>query len=1100
MPRLKFLPHTPSRRSHTTTTDTQTSSHRPRRFPRTSPSPPLYSGMDDPFRFKPAQSPALSDSDIYRAFLNLSSDPIEPDLTSSPHDRLSCTDDGVLNDSISVIENVLDLDHVMAGDSETHSSSRQSIGDSLHDATTSYASAASPTVDNDVFGPVISADTKTKPSQLVNDHNLVGPGHDPAKRPYICDHNPCNKAFARKSDLARHYRIHTGERPYICLQRGCGKTFIQRSALTVHTRTHTGERPHHCEHCFKAFADSSSLARHRRIHTGNRPYVCLVPGCTRAFARRNTFLKHYRRAHPGFPPPPGANNSRLAGTARRTQPGAPYPSKVAKGTYLAPGPPGPDGQPQYFVSTPSIADASGSTISDGTPHGFTASRDPPGGAVYASGGYGLKPRGRGGMGGNRGGRGRGSGRVAVGTGRTIYNGDASAPSTIPSPATTGPTSLSFSGSGRGQTSLSSLQTPISATASHSPSSVAREDDEYDSEEAQSPTSTEFGEDDPGAKLEPSDHVSSPISGARDARFAFGTSNEGSHLNFGPSQHIYSVQTSPGGFSFNSGSHHPAWASRSASQGLTLVRDDNINGMARNVSEPMSRHQVPGQGAAGGFHPSQLAIPAHSAHLHSSFVPVPVPVPVSTYADSDMYAGSRFQTPNMMSLPHSAPVSVVDPDSMSRDHSPEPPLVDVHSVPSFAFHPPDVANSSIVAAPMTAGASTHVQSSPLAQAPAQFVMTSAQYQMGRLHSAPPHLQRFNSAPNLPRSNTFWNQASLPAQTGFNDVHCVFGENVGQEMSDVLDQQVLSSAASTVASEEVPLDQVDMSAMTKVEPTNLWGPPIQYSTPNGPPPALSSVYAASSSSTASTLVGSGNIQDFSNLTNITPTMTPITAQPVQRQAQYVGYPGTNHYMPQQQVFMPSMTPMYPAPPMTPWTSQSQHFPAFDHYRAPRPYSNYPGQTPFIPSQMKPFQPFPPTLGSPAYIQAPGDRTYLHGSPNTPVHNITLATPPRAIRKDSGGITAVGLGIANVHFDDRSAPMPFQSLQDEDSAFPSGPLSQVLDPQPFDPDIEGEDELDYASGMDAGEEDDSDDDFVLGRKKKAAKKGKKAKKGTGLKRKIK
>ncbi|KAJ2298000.1 hypothetical protein H4S02_010466 [Coemansia sp. RSA 2611] len=116
------------------------------------------------------------------------------------------------------------------------------------------------------------------------------------QRSHHCSWPECHKSFTRKSDLKRHYRIHTNEKPYGCTYAGCGKRFVQKSALTVHLRTHSGEKPHCCKEpgCGKRFSDSSSLARHRHTHSGKRSYACSFRGCNKQFYTKSAYNSHHR--------------------------------------------------------------------------------------------------------------------------------------------------------------------------------------------------------------------------------------------------------------------------------------------------------------------------------------------------------------------------------------------------------------------------------------------------------------------------------------------------------------------------------------------------------------------------------------------------------------------------------------------------------------------------------------------------------------------------------------------------------------------------------------------------------------------------------------
>ncbi|XP_063289952.1 oocyte zinc finger protein XlCOF7.1-like [Pelobates fuscus] len=120
-------------------------------------------------------------------------------------------------------------------------------------------------------------------SNLVR-HYMVHTG----KKPFTCSY--CGKCFADKWKFERHQRIHTGERPYSCPV--CGKGFTDKSRVVVHQRIHTGEKPYSCSVCGKCFSDKSGVIKHQRTHTREKTYSC--SSCGKCFTSRSHLITHLR--------------------------------------------------------------------------------------------------------------------------------------------------------------------------------------------------------------------------------------------------------------------------------------------------------------------------------------------------------------------------------------------------------------------------------------------------------------------------------------------------------------------------------------------------------------------------------------------------------------------------------------------------------------------------------------------------------------------------------------------------------------------------------------------------------------------------------------
>ncbi|WVF67621.1 hypothetical protein IAT40_002379 [Kwoniella sp. CBS 6097] len=765
---------------------------------------------------------------------------------------------------------------------------------------------------NDDDDAEYDSDATVIDEQLVNDHNHVGAGHDAQARPHICNYADCDKAFARKSDLARHFRIHTNDRPFVCTYRGCGKSFIQRSALTVHFRTHTGERPHSCETCAKRFADSSSLARHRRIHTGMRPYTCRVPNCGKPFARRNTLLKHFKRAHPTLPPP--------STSSQRPSIHAPVvSSRASSGSFLSSGSIGSHGE--YYLATPSSA---------GAPHGF-ATLHPSEGAAYSfNGGF--------------------SGSVFGGAPGShpaflIPNSGAFEKPFQQSPQEPGSISL----------------TPISTSGAH-----------FEHQTPSTPATGVLGEEGKLQQTQQGEPSSahpglSPSPGAQSHGFGF--AQYPSPLSAYPHSAAYPLARIP-------------------SDGGSMIYTDKqaLVMSQRSVSNPLDAPRFqpytagPFGHVGGGFHHSQLAIPpGQQHHLMPSYHAMHYAIPQQ-----------RVEEEEKPQIPHS-------PNGSSSDEEFDEPLVSLHDNPTFAIHPP---NGPMMSVPFSVVESTAYGHLPPAQPQ---VLVAGQQQNGRLHSAPPTMQRFNSLPTVP---TMGNWGPIEQY----QTHSAGSAKSADEEWEDLENEMISREASVADETQVTPSSALKKTPVEGEEANQWGQPIEYPIPPRDNPKNPFSSAASSSSTASTLVASSIHGPVGQ------SLPPISV-----------YTQANQPM--------ALTPINPNGYYTPITPANG----------------------WLHEQMKPHS----MIEQHGHFQTSEE----HDQENDPSQDITLTTPPKwAERKDGRTVSAVGLGIANVHFDDRENDLAAgdREWNEDDDAMASDDQS-------------------------AGEG--SDDEFVLGRKQK-----KKARRSTG------
>ncbi|CAG9787435.1 unnamed protein product [Diatraea saccharalis] len=105
----------------------------------------------------------------------------------------------------------------------------------------------------------------------------------------------CQQEFSNERRLRLHVTaVHDKVKPFKCCH--CDYTAARKEEMKRHLRSHTGDKPYSCDQCQYRSSDHNALRRHKKIHSNENLYKCKY--CPYSAIQSTKFASHMISNHP----------------------------------------------------------------------------------------------------------------------------------------------------------------------------------------------------------------------------------------------------------------------------------------------------------------------------------------------------------------------------------------------------------------------------------------------------------------------------------------------------------------------------------------------------------------------------------------------------------------------------------------------------------------------------------------------------------------------------------------------------------------------------------------------------------------------------------